>query len=772
MMLEKLTGLGAGAFTGRKELLEHIFAKIDANASSILICGESGGGKTMMMRRIAAHLNRKQYATVEAAGALPPEILLERIFRRAVKKGVAEAARIYFDIRMPLREKILWFSRNFLQREPIAILMDDFHENLAPGGGFHSSRLKEFIFYLRDICAESPSLLVLAGEQPVQGFEALWLPAFPEIELNIFLAGCPGLSRLNAAEAETMTAEIGGKPLLLRWLDVLAAREPGTKKIAWRTLKNNIPRLADAILYKSRENADFSGIILEHIVNTLSEPAQRFLNTLCLFSGATPGAALKAAGATVSPAISRELAEAQMVAIIEKDGLFSLHDLAAGYLRRRLGESAEKQGHLVAARYFASLIRGSGELRDIEIDMAELHHYRQAGDMERLTEAALLLDDHLGHHGQMPLGFDILEALVPDAETISAEKRRRLYRRITMYYALFGKDEELIRISGRWGELARSAGDMAEVAQAHRQMGLGYDRRQKFKEAAMAYEEALSAALASGDSESAAFAALEAGKQRKRCAGYPDALLLFARAQELYETIGSAAGVGRCHQAAGKASEELGRWDQALASYQLARESFTASGSGAEMATLFHEMGNVSFLMNRMDDALDFYRQGLALAEKQGEWQSAAYSLGQIGMILQRSKNQSAALQHYNQALEMFERVGDDKGKSSVLHQLGRIYQDMGELDKSLEYFLSAQKLREGRNDLPGLALGFGQLGILHMERQEYEAALRAAAQAYVLFTKLNSQGVLTVRKTLTSLREKVSPELFDAVFTEFNIRR
>lgn len=771
MILEQSAGLIDNEFIGRNEILEEINKQIDEGASAIVIKGPGGSGKTALLRRIAALMKRKQYAFIDCDGQIIPEILLEQIFQKAKKKGVEEAAKIYYDIRLPLREKILWFTQHYLLEEKVLILFDDFHANLDNQGKFKNERLKEFIVYLKESLNEKDSLMVFSTGSDIPGFESIWLTPLEEVEFRKFLAQRKALNRMSRKSVEKMLFDIGGSPRTLRLLDHIAVVEYGDKKFEWEPLKKKIPNLAERILHKESETADFSPILMEYLWEHLDETGVEVLSRMSIFPHPIKKEVIEKPGVTISNKTIKQLTGYSLLEYDSKGDWFGIHPLTARFVHGKVNDARGRDLHLETARYYEKLENNEGVTRDFQKDLQARHHYREAEEWEKVMDMSFELDEYLASHGNPQLGFDLLEELIPQAGQFASDRQLNFYRRLSIYYSLFGKLDALISNNETLIKLYEETGEQQGIAFCYRQSGAAYESKQKLEEALENYRKSLEIYLDLDDNKACASIRVEIGKIAQRKGDYDEAFDQYRQAIELYNRLEDQKSTSDTLQRMAKAHEECDRFEEALKYYHQALEIKEKIGDEKDIAACLHEIGNVYFLKNHFEPALEYYKRALELNEKADNLEGAGYSLGQIGLIYQRTGRLNDALEQYQQALEIFEKLDDPRGKGSSLHQLGRIYQDLGDRDKALEYLNKSIQLREEHTDMPGMALGYGQLGILHLEREEYEESLRASVKAFVLFNRMNAPAVQLVRKNILRVKEHLPEEKFREILDEFNIK-
>ncbi|MCP4148215.1 MAG: tetratricopeptide repeat protein [bacterium] len=789
MLLEQLNnGLLSREFTGRQDIIDNIHQSLSEGDSFFVLKGSHGAGKTGLIKKIAAALKKKQYSFIVTEGKTYPELLLNKIALKAEKKGLIppepgtpSAANPQApgedtsDKPQAVRDNILWLTENFLVKEKIMLVFDDFEENLDNDGKFRIQRLKELLVFLKDSLKDRDAFMFFTTGTDIPGFDSTWLTPFCEEEFKKLVSQMPGLKRLNGKSREKLFFEMGSSPRTLRLLDYIALAEFGEKKFEWEGLKKRIPKLAERILYKENEAADFSSLLLEKILGDLDESQVQLLKGLSIYTGAVGKGALDAIG--VKSVLRKKLINASLLEYCEKKDLYRVHRLTARFMLGKMGEGELRALHLKAAEYLlsstASPTNAKGDVgdvgeRDLDGEIDGLRHYMEAGEWDKAAETSLELDMRLTTGGFPQFAFDLLEEL--DSEHLNRDNQVRLFQRLNLFNMLFGQTEGIISRSGTLIELYREMGKLKEMAFCMQQLGTAYEGTRKYDEALTNYSGALEVFQQEGDNEAAAFNRLQMGQILQKRGKYDEAMDHFLKARESYREAGKNKGEIESLQRLGRGYEELGRFDEALEAHQQSQGLREKIGDTAGLASGKHQIGNIFFMKNNLDEALTYYKDSLELSEKNGDLNGVAYSLGQIGMIAQRNGNEQEALGHYKRSLELFEEIGDKKGQASAMHQLGRLSQNGGDLDEALVSYKKSVEIREEMSDMPGMAIGYGQLGMLYFDREEYEESLTASVKSFVIFSKMNAPGAQLARKNMLRVRDKVSPEKFQEILKEFNI--
>ncbi len=770
MVLESLNdGLISKGFVGRREILDEIYKSINQGTPAVVVKGAGGAGKTTFLQRVAAHLNKKQFSFIVIERETHSELILKKISLKAQKKGIDGAENIDETFRGDLRQKILWFVENYLGKEKIMLVFEDFEANLNVEGKFKNERLKEFLMYLRDSLKEKDALMFFTTETDIPGFESILMPEFTGEEFKKLLSLRKALKRLNQKSREKLMFDMGTNPRAIQLLDHIAFLEFGEKKFDWDTLKKRIPNLAERILYKESEEADFTPLLLEKLLETLTASQQQLLKGLSLQKGAVGKEALEALQLKITNRNRKKLVDLSLMEYSGKKDLYRVHWLTARFMLRKMSEEERKQLHLWAAGYFERIRDNDKAERDVENEIEVRRHYLEAEEWDKVADISIELGQYLTANGCPQLAFDLLKEI--ENKEYSRENQIRIHQRLGLFYTLFGKFDDVITQNEKLVKIYEKIEDRGGMAHSLRQMGMAYEKKRKYHEALEEYDKSREILQEIGEAPAAAFNLLEMGKIHQKQGKYDEALDLYQKALSLSEASSDQKSISESLFQVGRLYEERGGFDKALKYYQQSQEVKEKIGDERGIASGLHQIGNIYFLKGEFDTALTHYQQSLTLNEKINDQRGAGYSLGQLGMIYQRKGQKDKALKQYKKSLEIFEKLGDQRGLSAGLHQLGRIYQDQGKQNKALEHYKKSLEIREKTADMPGMALGYGQLGILYFERKEYEEALRSSIKAFVIFSKMNAPGLQLARKNILRVRDKLPKEEFEEILKEFNIQ-
>ncbi|UCH98108.1 MAG: CHAT domain-containing protein, partial [Candidatus Aminicenantes bacterium] len=115
-------------FIGRRQVLRDIYKRIADKEGAIVLKGPGGIGKSTLTTRAAANLRSKGYDFIVVRGETTIEQILEAISKKAAASGIKKADEVY-AAQADVKEKLAWFLDNFLLKQKLMIIFDNFEEN-------------------------------------------------------------------------------------------------------------------------------------------------------------------------------------------------------------------------------------------------------------------------------------------------------------------------------------------------------------------------------------------------------------------------------------------------------------------------------------------------------------------------------------------------------------------------------------------------------------------------------------------------------------------
>ncbi len=717
-MARKIKKISLKGYLKRPELTKIIIQQVMERTTPVILKGAAGVGKSVLIELACAELKKKAYAVILFNGLVYPEIVLKAMMEKAGETGIMQLSSLY-KAEISFKEKLDAVMRDFIVKQNVLLVFDDFHINQDPEEGkIRNERLSELLTYLAVGLPDNRCAMLFSTRYDLLKGQALEVEPFSWDETVKLVKRQPHLKQWDDKSLKYFYFEMGGFPFAIHCCEAIAEKEFGDDSFQWPELRDRIPRLTERIMHKESETVDFTSILVEKLLTQ---------------------------GATYLP---------------ENDGY------GERFLEDKMDTEALKQFHLQKAAKLKKQI--TGDITDIH----RFNHLMVAEALDGALETAFHLDNHFCSIGFPQLAFDLVHQLEPYAAKIPEEKRLKLHARLGMFYSLFDKLEEAARQQEAAAELSRNLERLEETALHLGQLGMIHEARGKYEEALQPFMESLEICRKLGNEPMIAQRLEQAGSIKKRLGDYAGANILYCEAMEMNKRLDNKKALATDLEQLARIRDEQGQLEEALLFYQQAIETMEELDDKSGIAALMHQMGNVRFVKGELDIAYNYYEKALAMNQTLTDFKATGFNRGQMGLILQRQGQIREAMQQFQLSLEDFKQAGEKKGMASGYHQLGRIHQAENDLELALEYFQKAIEIREESGDFLGAALTYGQLGLLYMQKEELETALRYSVQAYAIFSKYGSPNLELARRNMIRLQSVMPKESFDNILDEYNVKQ
>jgi tetratricopeptide (TPR) repeat protein len=608
-------------FIGRRQVLRDIYKRIADKEGAIVLKGPGGIGKSTLTTRAATNLRVQGYDFIVIRGETTIEQILEAISRKAAASGIKKANEVY-AAQVDVNDKLSWFLDNFLLKQKLMIIFDNFEENQdEEAGDFRGERLKKFLWYFRDSLKNKETFLFFSTRYSLPGFEdpgiTREIPEFSMVEFRKMLRGSKALQRLDSKSIKNLVQEIGGNPRGLELLGKIAHQEFRRNDFSWQQLKELIPDLQKRIIRKAGPGDDFTPLFLDKLLTYLDAAQRELLDILSIFRSPVPAAAVTAFQVTMSLANRRKLRDLSLLECLEneKEGLYYIHRLTAQYVYRQMEEERKTRYHLQAAQYFENIKDEEGK-GYVEYYIESRWHYLQAGEWDKAANITFSLERYLTLHGFPQWSMELLQEL--DPEKLDDAHRLVAYGRIGTLYLYFGEYDKSFEFQQKAYELAQKNNDLMNSAVFLHQVGMIYHEKGDYEAALKQYEKAKETFEKIEDFKGVAGSLLQIGMIYQEKGAYDVALTKYEKAKETFEKIGDVKGSAASFHQIGRIYQDKGDIDAALAQYRHALEIEEKNGYIAGTATTMAQMGNLYFEQNQIEAALKHFIQGYLLFSKLG----------------------------------------------------------------------------------------------------------------------------------------------------------
>ncbi len=761
-------------FIGRRQVLRDIFKSIDNKEGAVVLKGPGGIGKSTLTTRTAANLLRKGYEFIVVQGDTTIEQILDAICKKAAALEVKDAEKIYESNAEP-NEKLAWYLDQFLLKQKVVLILDNFEENQVEekGGEFKRERLKKFLWFFRDSLKHHETFLFFSTRYALPGFDSpditRNIPEFSSVEFRKMLLNSKALKSLESKSVKTLMEEIGGNPRALDLLDRIAYKKYKQRDFTWEQLKDLIPKLQERIIQKRGRADAFTPLFLDTLFSYLSKPQRHLLDVLSIYRNPVPEEAITAQDVVMEEEDRTKLEDLSLLECIDVGDkeLYYVHRLTALCLLEQMKAAERKRYFKKAAGYFEALKVEEGKV--LLDDLIEARwHYLQAGEWNKAAEITFSLEDYLSLRGYPQWAMELLQEL--DVDKLKGENQHTTHLELGNLYKNLGEYEKAHTHYNMSKEVAEKISDSIGIALSLQGIGMVYHEQGRYNKALNLYEKSREILKKTDAKKQLSGILHQIGNVHYLKGDYEAALKEYQKSHEIREKIEDIKGVADSLGQIGHIYFNKGDYSKALKKFQ---ESIKISEKLGDIKTVSKSLHNIGMIYQdkgEYEAALTYYQKSMEIKEKIGDIKGVSSSLHQIGIIYQYKGDYEVALTHYQKSLEIKEKIGDIRGVSLSLHQIGMIYQLKGDYEAALTHYQKSMEIKEKIGDIAGTASSMAQMGQVLSIKGQYKNALKLCIQSYLIFVKLESPNAKIVKGFIKNIREKLPEEQFNAILKEFNL--
>lgn len=230
--------LGMDDLIGRRRELRatmRVLRSRDGESAGVVLTGIGGVGKSSVAGRAMQRLHDEHWALAVSSGALDLGPLAAAVAEALGRLPDAAARQLGQTLAQPdlPDEQRLPALGTALARHRVLLVLDDFEQNLTPGGdAFRSADAEQLLGFL--IQQTRHGRLLITCRHPVPGTDGLLEPIaigpLSAAEVRKLVLRLPGLHGLDGADQRHALTLIGGHPRMLELLDALLRKGKGRLK--------------------------------------------------------------------------------------------------------------------------------------------------------------------------------------------------------------------------------------------------------------------------------------------------------------------------------------------------------------------------------------------------------------------------------------------------------------------------------------------------------------------------------------------------------------
>lgn len=530
-------------FIGRRQVLRDIFKSIDNKEGAVVLKGPGGIGKSTLTTRTAANLRRKGYEFIVVRGDTTIEQILEAISKKAAALGVKDAEKVYAANAEP-NEKLAWYLDQFLVKQQVVLILDNFEENQdeEQGGAFKRERLENFLWFFRDSLKHHDTFLFFSTRYALPGFDSpditRNIPEFSPVEFRKMLLNSKALKSLDSRSVKTLIEEIGGNPRALDLLDRIAYEEFKQREFTWEQLKDLFPEMRERIIDKEGKGDEFTPLFLDRLLGYLSPSQHQLLDVLSIYRNLVPAEAITVHNVNIERKDRRKLSDLSLLECfdLEDKELYYVHRLTAQYLLEQMKGAERKRYFKTAAGYFEALQDEEGKI--LLDDLIEARwHYIQAGELNKAAEITFDLEGYLRLRGYPHRAMELLQAL--ELKKLKDKNKSTANNRIGILFQNFGEYEKALCHFKKALEINEKNNDEKGASANLHQIGMIYQDKGDYEAALNNYQKSMEIKEKIGNIAGAALSNAQMGTLYFKQNKFETALKFFVQAFLVFAKIGS-----------------------------------------------------------------------------------------------------------------------------------------------------------------------------------------------------------------------------------------
>jgi tetratricopeptide (TPR) repeat protein len=731
--------------------------------AGVVLTGIGGVGKSAVAGRamqrlsedgwlVPAHAGRFDLARI--AVALGAALLQSE--REPMQKLGGLLCRSDLDDRVRLQ-----FVAKALAEEQVLLVLDDFEQNLKPGGGaFLDADVGEYLGLLAG--SAHKGRLLITSRYPVPGMEASLhrIPIGPLslAESRKLVLRLPGLKDVESAKLAMVLRVIGGHPRMLEFLDAVLRGGQG-----------RLPHVTEKLQKVLAE----SGIDLAHATGELDEGihAALLLGARDVFLEELLGLArregidealLQAATSNVPvtvPGVARMLADgdggdaAAAERALERledlslvyrfpDGAAWVHRWTAEGLAGLVDAAGHRERSKRAGRY--RWWRVEHESHSLNDGIEAVRNFLTGQDFDRAAACAKACFAALRRFQQSmgiaALASEVLESLPESHPNFAAVADEEATAHLALGFTdrALSRYEELLRRQERLAEAEPDRADYQRVLSvSYSKVGDLYRALGQGEQARRAYQQDLAIAerLAQAEPDRAEY-------QRDLSASYD-------HVGDLYRSMGQGEQARHAYQQSLAIQKRLAELEPDRADYQ------------RDLSVSYNKMGDLYRSMGQGEQARQAYQQSLAIRERLAEAEpdradyqrDLSVSYERVGGQYRAQGQGEQARQAYQQSLAIAERLAEaepdradyQRDLSVSYEKVGDLYRALGQGEQARQAYQQSLAIRErlaqaepDRADYQrDLSVSYNKVGDVYRALGQGEQARQAYQQALAIVERL-----------------------------------
>ena len=277
-------------------------------------------------------------------------------------------------------------------------------------------------------------------------------------------------------------------------------------------------------------------------------------------------------------------------------------------------------------------------------------------------------------------------------------------------------------------------------ATAFLRLGILYGRQQELASAQVVFDKAEELYQAMGSVEGRAEVYFQRGFLLRNIGRFGQARPLLQRALELAQAGNNESQQIKALLQLSNVAFSEGDTNQAQLYARDAVDSAQAHGMENLATRGLVDLGNVFFVRGDLGEAEKYFKQALELAQRNKGRRNEARALLMLGSLRIQQSNADEAVTYIEQALPFYQQGNYRKESSQALLMLGRARRLKGDYDAALQAFEQQLQIAQQMGDPSQIAVSHEGIGTVYTLQERYPEALDHYEQKYAISKSTNDQ--------------------------------
>jgi tetratricopeptide (TPR) repeat protein len=314
-----------------------------------------------------------------------------------------------------------------------------------------------------------------------------------------------------------------------------------------------------------------------------------------------------------------------------------------------------------------------------------------------------------------------------------------------------GQWDDAIDYGQRIAKLSRKLNDRKHLAEAMRNIGAIYQRRQSYGKALEYFNRSLKVSRAIRDFQGIASDYYNRGTIFERKGNYSKALSQYDLCGEYAQKCSSDIGIGRACLGRGRILAQWARFQESVEVLEKAQKIFERLGEVNDLLITYASLGASEFYLD-IDKAIEWHGKCRELSERVRNVRMHGYALSNLSGCYIERELYGEAKRCLSKALPIFEKLNERTMVASVLIHYARMFRQKREWSNAKHYLEKAINVSRAIRDKSKIADIRFIYGLLHKDRGNVAQAKRSFKAALRLYKDLGEMD--SVKEILSEFEE------------------